>query len=179
MYLVFDVGGTFVKYAWMGVDGDIHEKGKYPTPTREGESVPEFVESLGQIYDRYKDRGVEGIALSLPGLIDAENGIIRNGGGIKYLKDAHLAQLLSARCDDSETDRQRKLCGSLRRLPSWYDDYLLCHQYRRLCKIQMVELFQPADHEGQVFCFVCSWNGSAWYASFQASDSRRIERTEP
>ena len=42
MYLVFDVGGTFVKYAWMGVDGDIHEKGKYPTPTREGESVPEF-----------------------------------------------------------------------------------------------------------------------------------------
>ena len=55
MYLVFDVGGTFVKYAWMNVDGNIQEKGKYPTPTREGESVPEFVESLGQIYDRYKD----------------------------------------------------------------------------------------------------------------------------
>ena len=30
MYLVFDVGGTFVKYAWMNVDGDIQEKGKYP-----------------------------------------------------------------------------------------------------------------------------------------------------
>lgn len=99
MYLVFDVGGTFVKYAWMSVDGDIQEKGKYPTPTKEGESVPEFVESLGQIYDKYKDQGVEGIALSLPGLIDAENGIIRNGGGIKYLKDAHLAELLGARCD--------------------------------------------------------------------------------
>ena len=99
MYLVFDVGGTFVKYAWMSVDGDIQEKGKYPTPTKEEESVPEFVESLGQIYDKYKDQGVEGIALSLPGLIDAENGIIRNGGGIKYLKDAHLAELLGARCD--------------------------------------------------------------------------------
>ena len=36
MYLVFDVGGTFVKYAWMSVDGDIQEKGKYPTPTKEG-----------------------------------------------------------------------------------------------------------------------------------------------
>ena len=91
MYLVFDVGGTFVKYAWMNVDGNIQEKGKYPTPTREGESVPEFVESLGQIYDRYKDQGVEGIALSLPGLIDTDNGIIRNGGSIKYLKDAHHA----------------------------------------------------------------------------------------
>ena len=83
----------------MSVDGDIQEKGKYPTPTKEEESVPEFVESLGQIYDKYKDQGVEGIALSLPGLIDAENGIIRNGGGIKYLKDAHLAELLGARCD--------------------------------------------------------------------------------
>lgn len=26
MYLVFDVGGTFVKYAWMSVNGDIQEK---------------------------------------------------------------------------------------------------------------------------------------------------------
>lgn len=50
----------------MSVDGDIQEKGKYPTPTKEEESVPEFVESLGQIYDKYKDQGVEGIALSLP-----------------------------------------------------------------------------------------------------------------
>ncbi len=32
MYLVFDVGGTFVKYAWMSVDGDIQEKGKIPNP---------------------------------------------------------------------------------------------------------------------------------------------------
>ena len=100
MYLVFDVGGTFVKYAWMSVDGDIQEKGKYPTPTKEGESVPEFVESLGQIYDKYKDQGVEGIALSLPGLIDAENGIIRNGGGIKYLKDAHCLLYTSDAADE-------------------------------------------------------------------------------
>ncbi len=46
-------------------------------------------------------------------------------------------------------------------------------------KSKWLNYSQPADHEGQVFCFVCSWNGSAWYASFQASDSRRIERTEP
>lgn len=99
MYLVFDVGGTFVKYAWMTGDGEILEKGKYPTPTNKGESVPEFVESLGKIYDTYKERGIEGIALSLPGLIDTEHGIIRNGGGIKYLKDANLADLLGKRCD--------------------------------------------------------------------------------
>ena len=25
MYLVFDVGGTFVKYAWMSMDGNIQD----------------------------------------------------------------------------------------------------------------------------------------------------------
>lgn len=99
MYLVFDVGGTFVKYAWMDIDGNIEEKGKFPTPTKEGQSVPDFVEALGEIYDTYKERNVEGIALSLPGLIDTEHGIIRNGGGIKYLKDANLNELLKNRCD--------------------------------------------------------------------------------
>ena len=81
MYLVFDVGGTFVKYAWMSMDGNIQEKGKYPTPTKEGESVPEFVESLGQIYDKYKDQGGAGNALSLPGLYAAEKAINRTGPG--------------------------------------------------------------------------------------------------
>lgn len=31
MYLVFDVGATYVKYAWMTLEGSIEEKGKIPT----------------------------------------------------------------------------------------------------------------------------------------------------
>lgn len=100
MYLVYDVGGTFVKYAWMTKDGQIEDKGRFPTRNCEGDTVADFVESLGEIYDKYKEKGIEGIALSLPGLIDVENNIVRNGGGIKYLKNANLGELLKARCDN-------------------------------------------------------------------------------
>ena len=99
MYLVFDVGGTFVKYAYMTIDGEIKEKGKYPTPDSNKQDVSEFVESLGRVYDSFKEKGVEGIAMSMPGLIDTEHGFIRNGGALKYLKDVALGDLLSKRCD--------------------------------------------------------------------------------
>ncbi len=99
MYLVFDVGGTFVKYAWMTKHGQIEDKGRFPTRNFEGDTPADFVESLGIIYDKYKTQNIEGIAISLPGLIDTENGIVQNGGGIKYMKDVNLRELLSARCD--------------------------------------------------------------------------------
>lgn len=100
MYLIYDIGGTFVKYAWMTKHGQIEDKGRFPTRNCEGDTVADFVESLGEIYDKYKEKDIEGIALSLPGLIDVENNIVRNGGGIKYLKNANLGELLKARCDN-------------------------------------------------------------------------------
>ena len=33
MYLALDIGGTFVKYAYMDKDGKIYQQGKYATPT--------------------------------------------------------------------------------------------------------------------------------------------------
>lgn len=101
MYLVFDVGGSSVKYAWMTADGSIEEKGKTPTRNKPGDGVPEFVESIGEIYDQYKEKGeIEGIAMGLPGQIDVENGIVYGGGALKYLDDVALADLLAKRCDN-------------------------------------------------------------------------------
>lgn len=101
MYLVFDAGGTFIKYAWMSEDGGIVEKGKLPTPIDEGQGVPDFVEALGGIYDRYRKSGgsVEGIAIGLPGQVDVDRGIVYSGGGIKYLHNTCLKELLEKRCD--------------------------------------------------------------------------------
>lgn len=99
MYLVFDVGGTFIKYAWMTKDGQIEDKGRFPTPNKETDTVEDFVESLGKIYDSYKDKNIEGIALALPGLIDTENKFVQNGGAIKYMKNIPLGELLEKRCD--------------------------------------------------------------------------------
>lgn len=100
MYLVFDVGATFIKYAWMTGDGEILEKGKTPTPMPPEKGIEDFLHVLTSIYDAYKEKGiVEGIAMDLPGQIDVENGIVYGGGGLKYTHEAHLGELLSKRCD--------------------------------------------------------------------------------
>lgn len=100
MYLVFDVGATFVKYGWMTIDGVIEEKGKIPTPNKIGDGVEDFVSTIGNIYDTYKEKGtVEGIAMGLPGQIDVEKGIVYGGGGLMYLDQVAVGDLLSQRCD--------------------------------------------------------------------------------
>lgn len=101
MYLVFDVGATFVKYAWMSSEGDISEKGKIPTRNKSGDGLPDFLDSLVEIYEQYKVKAkVEGIAMGLPGQVDVDNGIVYGGGGLRYMNDVPLQKLLSERCDN-------------------------------------------------------------------------------
>ncbi|MBQ8412841.1 MAG: ROK family protein [Lachnospiraceae bacterium] len=107
MYLVFDVGATTIKYATMTSDGEILERGNVRTPVEEGEGIEDFVGVIGSIFDSYNtlaslgedsDEGIEGIAMGLPGQIDVKRGIVYNGGGIRYLHEVHLQQLLEERC---------------------------------------------------------------------------------
>lgn len=84
MYLALDIGGTFVKYAYMNEKGDIQQSGKYPTETQD---LDEFLARL----DKIIPEKLEGIAVSSPGVIDSDEGFIRvvtllpclNGVGLK------------------------------------------------------------------------------------------------
>lgn len=122
MYLVIDVGGTFIKHALMSSNGDILEKGKNKTPNKPDDTVEIFVEVIGGIYDIYKEKikqgtlnvkknadagemvideslDIEGIAMDLPGQIDVDKGIVYGGGALRYLHNTHLQSLISERCD--------------------------------------------------------------------------------
>lgn len=100
MYLVYDVGGTFIKYALMKGDGEIVKKDKLPTPVKPGQGVDDFVEVIGSIYDSCnREYDLRGIAMDLPGQIDVEQGIVYGGGGLKYLDGVALGGLISSRCD--------------------------------------------------------------------------------
>ena len=98
MYLVIDVGGTFIKYGLMTSEGDILEKGKTKTPNGDDVDVNKFVEVIGAIYDEYEDKGIDGIAMDLPGQIDVDRGIVYGGGALKYLHNTHLQSLIEDRC---------------------------------------------------------------------------------
>lgn len=100
MFLVFDVGGTFVKYAWMSGEGEILEKGKFETDRTKNATPEAFIEAIGKVYDQYKNKGeVEGIAMDLPGRIDVDHGIVYGGGALTYLHEVHVGDLVSKRCD--------------------------------------------------------------------------------
>lgn len=99
MFLVFDVGGTFIKYAVMSRQGDIAEKGKFPTPNQKGQGTEDFLSDIAGIYEKYKNAyDFEGIAMDLPGQIDVDNGIVYGGGMLPYLDRKPVADLVSSRC---------------------------------------------------------------------------------
>ncbi len=99
MYLVYDVGGTFIKYGLIDADCKITEKGKVPTPAFQEKTVDDFLNAVGKIYDTYKASwDLEGIAMSLPGQIDIERGFVYGGGALPYLDEKNVAELVSRRC---------------------------------------------------------------------------------
>ncbi len=99
MYLVFDVGATFIKYALIDNDGNISGKDKMPTERYSKEGVSGFVAKIKRVYDKVSaDNDIVGIAMALPGQIDVERGIVYGGGGVKYLDGAYLGDLISEAC---------------------------------------------------------------------------------
>ena len=74
--MVFDVGGTEIKYCVMDESLVREEAGSVPTPMS---SQEEFFDLLCSLYEPHRGE-VEGIAMCLPGFIDSENGKCLGGG---------------------------------------------------------------------------------------------------
>ena len=73
--VVFDVGGTEVKYSLMGEDLVPRESGYAPTPE---DSFEEFISLMEGVWRRFRDQA-QGIAVSMGGFINADEGIEING----------------------------------------------------------------------------------------------------
>ena len=85
--LVFDVGGSAIKYAIMDNDAHIYERGKELTPK---DSLDSFLNVLKSVYEKYQDE-VYGIAISVPGTIDSSKGQIYAPGALTYNENVNLA----------------------------------------------------------------------------------------
>ncbi len=93
-YLTLDVGGSAIKYGLIQEDLIFIEKSKIPTPL---DSMESFVNAVGSIYDQYKDE-IEGMAISMPGIIDPSTGHCYTGGALSYVVDVNMADILRQRC---------------------------------------------------------------------------------
>lgn len=91
--LCIDVGGTAIKYGIIDADLNLTDKGEVPTPH---EGMDEYLDALEQIYRQAEDKA-RGIAMSVPGVIDSENGICISGGNLKFVENYNLAEALEKR----------------------------------------------------------------------------------
>lgn len=109
-YLVIDAGGTEIKYAIMSNQSDIIERGKIKTTFDNG--VEGFIDKLSSIYSLYENT-VKGIALSMPGVIDSNNGIALTGGSFEFVDHTPIARLLEEKCKVKVTIENDGKCAAL------------------------------------------------------------------
>ena len=96
MYLVLDIGGTEIKYAYMDDQGQIKSKDKFTTTSLT--SLDLFLDKIKSLYSQSTDT-IEGIAMAFPGVVDANLGRVEVVTAYPYLNQIDLSSLISRECD--------------------------------------------------------------------------------
>lgn len=92
--MVFDIGGTSIKYSVMDETFKTDRAGSVRTPQA---SLNDLVGTLASIYAQNKD-GTDGIAISMPGFIDSENGVLRYSAAMRNSRNIPVARIVSEAC---------------------------------------------------------------------------------
>lgn len=92
-YLSLDIGGTYIKQAIVDEKGNILKRTKSKTDR-------DSLENLLKLIERNLANApvlIEGISLSIPGIIDSSLGVAHSGGSLRYIKETPLEELISQR----------------------------------------------------------------------------------
>ncbi len=106
MYLVIDVGGTYTKYGYFNKDGHCFQNGQLKTIKSDRIS---FYESL----EKYITKDVEGIALSMPGILDANTGEMFAVTLFPFLNHHNIKEELQQRCHLPVSIQNDAKCAAL------------------------------------------------------------------
>lgn len=113
MYLVLDIGGTFVKYALMSSAGDIISKNKRPIGRT---SLEELLETVYSIIDDQDLTSIKGIAVCCPGAVDVKTGVVYHGGSFPFLHEVNLMKLIRDRYNKDVSIENDGKCAALAEL---------------------------------------------------------------
>ena len=90
-YMCIDIGGTAIKYCLASKEGKLSEVRQLKTP----KTMEEFLETLSLMVEEY-DEEIEGIAISMPGLINSKTGYAVHGGSLLFIKDINIRDTIGA-----------------------------------------------------------------------------------
>lgn len=113
MYLVIDIGGTYIKFALMDVTGKIVTKGKQPSPRT---NLTEFKNKIYSIIENHDLSKIKGIAISCPGTIDVASGMIYYGGSFPFLHEVNLAKEIEEKYKINVSIENDAKCAALAEL---------------------------------------------------------------
>jgi len=89
--MVFDVGGSAVKWSVISESGKILESNKFEVP----DNKDGFFNQLGKATNEMKEKyDVKGIAISAPGAVDSETGVIGGLSAIPYIHGPNFKEIL-------------------------------------------------------------------------------------
>lgn len=95
MKLVFDVGGTAVKYGVSDEEGNFSFTDSVPTPKTD---VKEFLKVTGDIFEKaVREYALDGLAFSFPGEVHSREGVIKGISAVEYLHHIPLKTILEER----------------------------------------------------------------------------------
>ena len=103
-----DFGGSSVKYALVDRDGVLRHTGRCPAPL---ESKEAFVDCVCAVVRQLEN--AQGVAISLPGYVDAGSGMLTGSGAYRALYGCNIIKLLQSRLGLPVAVENDGKCGAL------------------------------------------------------------------
>jgi predicted NBD/HSP70 family sugar kinase len=109
VYLAIDLGGTFIKYGLLNEKGQVLNDGKIPTPKN---SYNLLIDAIIGLYNNCSTK-IDGLAISLPGTVDVNEGIVYYGGSLRYLHEKNLKRDISEKTNIPVSVENDAKCAAL------------------------------------------------------------------
>ncbi|MDD3026972.1 MAG: ROK family protein [Erysipelotrichaceae bacterium] len=91
-YLTIDIGGSAIKYGVIDEQLNFTSKGKVATPL---DTIENLLQTIGELVSNCKEP-LAGLAVSMPGIIDNEQGYAYTGGALSYIHEINFKDELEA-----------------------------------------------------------------------------------
>ena len=90
-FMVFDIGGSSTKWSIIDEVGEFKESGKFICPSTAEEFFTELIKITNEMKVKYN---VKGVAISAPGAVDSEIGVIGGLSAIPYIHGPNFKEVL-------------------------------------------------------------------------------------
>ena len=89
--MVFDIGGSSTKWSVINEKGEFHESGKFSCPDNADDFFAGLIKTTNDMKEKFN---VQGIAISAPGAVDGETGLIGGVTAIPYIHGPNFKVIL-------------------------------------------------------------------------------------